>query len=150
VSTYSRKRAQRRSAFNSRKKANPGDVYIVGDRGWEYVTVHPMADEAALLSSLGMRPEDCTSVDCYWAARGDVVFLQVVTSAVSHFTPGLYARRAEEPPNMTYLLAVVDLDVISRSTVEAVMGGFASAGVHGKWARLLPMGGYRRIPSSVG
>jgi hypothetical protein len=145
MSSHSRKRAQRRSEFKSRKEASPTDVYVVNDRGWEYITVHPMADEAALLSSLGMKPTDCTTVDCYWATKRDVVFLQIATRGASHFEPGLYARRVAEPPNMTYLLAVVDAAFISRATVENVMARFADAGAHGRRARSLPTGGYRNI-----
>jgi hypothetical protein len=150
MSSHSRKRAQRRSEFKSRKEASPTDVYAIKDRGWEYITVHPMGDEAALLSSLGMKPTDCTSVDCYWATKRDVVFLQIATRGASHFEPGFYAHKAAESPNMTYVLAVVDAVFISRGTVEAVMARFAEAGMHGKRARSLPTGGYRDILGAGG
>lgn len=145
MSSHSRKRAQRRSDFAARKKASPTEVYVVADRGWEYITVHPMANETNLLTSLGMKPADCTSVDCYWSAKKDVVFLQVAARGASHFEPGLYASRAEAAPNRMHLLAVVECDVISRSTLEAIMTRFVGVGVQGKKARRIAKGGYRRI-----
>jgi hypothetical protein len=49
--------------------------------GGEIVTVHPLADEYDLLSRLGIRPEECVSVDSYWSIDGDVVFLQLIAAS---------------------------------------------------------------------
>jgi hypothetical protein len=135
MSSHARKRAQRRSDFRQRADAAPAGVISVPERGWQYIPVHPMADEARLLESLGMTPEDCTAVDCYWAARTDVVFLQIVTRDRVAGNPGLYARRSEKRPYMVYLSAVVDQKYITRAVVEAVMSGFSRFGVHRKKSR---------------
>lgn len=146
---HARKRHQRQSDFAKRKKADPSGLYIVPDRGWEYITVHPMADENALLDSLGMTPDDCTGVDCYWSAQSDVVFLRVLSRAVAGMDPGLYVSKPSGHLNMTYLFAVVDRDSISRSTLEAVMHHYAQAGVHRMKPRSLPHRGHKRVSGAM-
>src|SRR5262245_18369813 len=116
-----RKRHQRQSDFMRRKKSDPMNVHTVPTRGWEYIAVHPLADESILLHSLEMTPDDCTSVDCYWSTQDDVVFLKVLSKTTAMVRPGLYASKPRSYLDMTYLLAVVDSHNIVRSTLEAVM-----------------------------
>ena len=53
--------------------------------------VHPLADEAELLRELGIAPEDCAAVDCYWCFGNSVHFVQVFAGpALLNLAPGTY------------------------------------------------------------
>jgi hypothetical protein len=146
MSSRSRKCAQRRAGFEERIEDDLGNVLSVPERGWRYVPVHPMGDELDLLQRLDMKPEDCCKVDLYWAARGDVVFLSVVTQSLLGDEPGLHARWADHRPRMVYLLAIVDRPYVTRAIVEGVMAQAAKFGVHRMRKR--PIGSnYRRLSS---
>ena len=71
-----RDHAARLSDFDFRARAEPS-AHFKDPTGGEYVAVNPFADELELLERLGISPEICTKVDCYWKRDGDVYFLQV-------------------------------------------------------------------------
>jgi len=115
--------------FESRKKADPAGLVQVPDRGWEYITIHPMSNETALIKRLGLRQSDCTKVDCYWCVNSDVVFLQVLSQKDSTpHPPGLYARWSDGQPPILNLVAVVKHAAISQRIVEEVMSEFSEIG----------------------
>ena len=115
--------------FESRKKTDSASVVQVPNRGWEYITIHPMSNEIALLKRLGLSQSDCTKVDCYWYVNGDVVFLQVRSQKDSkHHPPGLYVRWSDGQPPMLNLVAVVKHAAISQRVVEEAMAEFSSIG----------------------
>src|SRR5438309_1043952 len=64
-------RAKRWADFRRRVEHAPASVYRHRTRGWEYIPVHPFADEPAELARLGLRPEDCGGVDAWWGIDGD-------------------------------------------------------------------------------
>ncbi|PCC74751.1 hypothetical protein SAMN02745121_06069 [Nannocystis exedens] len=90
------------------------------------VTVHPMADEAALLARLGIEPAACVKVDLYWEHAGDVAFVQIETMQCCPLRPpGLYVRRSAA--GHVNLVAIVPDDVVRSTTVERVLRRFAAA-----------------------
>ncbi|MCY1005180.1 hypothetical protein OV079_06255 [Nannocystis pusilla] len=89
------------------------------------VTVHPMADEAALLARLGLAPAACVAVDLYWEYAGDVAFVQLATTRYwPDRPPGFYARRSAA--GHVNLVAIVPDDVVSSATVERALRRFAA------------------------
>lgn len=99
--------------------ANDAQGAIALRHGGEILTIHPLADEHAILIRLGLRPEDCMSVDGYWSIGGDVVFLQLNTAITTSLRePGLYARVASYPPRYVNLVVVVDAPYITREVLE--------------------------------
>jgi hypothetical protein len=111
-------KTRRRRDFEARA-ADEAQPPMTLAAGGEIVTIHPLADEQELLSRLGIRPEECRSVDGYWRVGGDVVFLQVSTADVAGVrSPGLYARIATYPPRHVNLVVVVDVPYITRAVLE--------------------------------
>jgi hypothetical protein len=111
-------KSQRRRDFEDRAAGDARGVMALA-AGGEIVTIHPLADEHDLLSTLDIRPEECIAVDGYWSIGGDVVFLQLVTANQTSFRePGLYARLATYPPRHVNLVAVVDVPLITRDVLE--------------------------------
>ena len=109
--------------FNQRKRDDPSSVSYVPVYGWEYIAVHPMSDDTDLLTRLGMKPEQCIGVDCYWFVSGDMVFLQVYSKvSLSGREPGLYAQwwDSSSVPRLN-LSAYLEESMISRKRVEDVM-----------------------------
>jgi hypothetical protein len=45
--------------------------------GFHLVTIHPLADEEALLKKLDMTPDQCKHVDWWWAFQGDLVLVSL-------------------------------------------------------------------------
>jgi hypothetical protein len=43
---------------------------------WQYITIHPLADEKKWLRKLKMKAEDCRHVSGYWKVKNDVFFYQ--------------------------------------------------------------------------
>lgn len=71
-----------------------------------YIAINPMADEAELLSTLGLGPSSCVKVDLYWECRGDVRFVQIETQGYTpQRAPGVYGRIA--PSGYVNLVAIV-------------------------------------------
>lgn len=122
----------RLSDFEGRARANPGNVIENKKRGWRYIPVHPMADEKEVLEKLGLKPESCSKVDCYWNIGRDVVFLQVISRSRWDYHPtGLYARLSSTKPPMLYLVAVTKSSQVSRRLVEDAMNRFVKLGLSG-------------------
>lgn len=97
--------------------------------GTQYLEVHPFADDASLLKRISWSSEQCLEVDAYWRALGDVVFVQVISSAQEGSRPiGRYLRYN---PNSHYvnLVAVVAEKAITRSAFENELKGFLEEGI---------------------
>jgi hypothetical protein len=115
-------RAQRLADFEGRKLGMRSNLFILPDYDWQYIPVHPMANETDWLERHNLSGVDCTRVDCYWRMKNDVVFLQVYSSKSGwHKAPGLYARWNTNAVPMLYLAAVVAEDQISQEIVERTM-----------------------------
>jgi hypothetical protein len=80
------------AAFSRRATFAPDEVYTHFDHGWRYVTVHPFADDHALLARIRLPPGKCTSVDAYWEYDGDVYLVQAYSEEVGSREQGMYYR----------------------------------------------------------
>jgi|SRR6266850_3413967 len=116
--------------FERRKQSDPSAVSYVTEYGWEYINVHPMADEVEVLQRLSIQPEDCVAVDCYWFVGYDVFFLQVYSkSFLQGRVQGLYAQWWTKNVPRLNLAAYLDESYISRRQVEEVMLKFHLLGL---------------------
>ncbi len=116
-------RATRLRDFEQRVSWDPDGVVDLGELG-RCVCVHPLADEAALLSRLGMSLEGCFVVDAYWQTRGDVVFAQLRAGHVTPGGPGHFVRRAES--GYVNMVAVVPESMIDRRVLTRALEQFAA------------------------
>jgi hypothetical protein len=124
LSQRARLRRKRLRDFESRHRH--GDALIFA--GSPYVTVHPFADDHGLLQKIGWPPEKCIGVDGWWKIHGDVVFLQVSTTARFPSQPvGRYARW-NGPDGPVNLHVVVDSPTIPRTLFEAAMQQLVDSG----------------------
>lgn len=119
-----RDRAVRLSDFAARARGDPS-AHFRDPTGGEYVAVHPFADELELLERLGISPEVCTTVDCYWKRDGDVYFLQVESALTVKREVGLWARVNASKPRYVNFVAIVEERLISRDVVHAAMRALA-------------------------
>ena len=126
----SREQERRLTAYQRKRQVDPDFVIKVEDRNWEYIPYQPLAGDTELLEQLGMKPEDCKSVDCYWHVGDDVVYLQVKASRHEFRQPtGMYARWAGHDLPMLHLVAVVERDLVDREVVEEVMAKMEALGL---------------------
>lgn len=112
--------------FERRKAYAPEDVVQVDGTPWEYIPVHPLADDDETLARLAMRPEECVNVDLYWRREADVVFVRISTvgqcEGEAWFNgPGLYPRWGEEREPRLDVAAVTEADRITSITVEKIL-----------------------------
>ena len=123
-------RKKRLRDFEQRAKAERDSLREVPDLG-SYVAVNPMADESELLKKLGMTRDTCIKVDLYWANRGDVMFVQVMTRsyAVSR-EAGLYARLT--PTGYVNVVVVVPDDAIDSSIIALALNRIMSSKIETK------------------
>lgn len=104
--------------FSRRKQADP-DVRQFRDT--EYVAVHPFADDLDLLARLAWPAEKCASVDAYWHALGDILFLQVCSSSLDQVRGvGTYARWDPSATGVV-LYVIVEDSTVTRGTFSKVM-----------------------------
>ena len=120
--------------FRRRADYAPQDVYRHRDRGWEYIPVHPFADEPDVLDRLGLQAADCRLADAWWGIDGDATLLQ------SSGGPGpaeLSVRPAAQYFGGVYLVARLDAPHVTRAAFEEAMVRFADAGFpRAVWLRL--------------
>ena len=117
---------QRRVRFQSGDR--PQTVYRHLSRDWQYIPIHPFADELDDLIRLNLRPDDCRSVDAWWGIDGDATLLE---SGIIGYCPGparLYAKPTKHDERWVYLVAVLDAPFVTRVAFEAAMVRFADAG----------------------
>jgi hypothetical protein len=94
--------------------------------------VHLFADDHSLLERYGVKPEQCLKVDAYWKIYGDVVFLQVSTTAsFAGRRAGTYARWSG-PGGHVNLHVVVDSPTITRALFAAEMSRLVDGGMVGR------------------
>jgi hypothetical protein len=111
---------QRLADFKSRKSyASSSFTGSSGD--WEYISIHPMANEMEWLKVYQLKPSDCDKVDCYWRIKNDVVFLQIRAKNYNHEPLGLFVRWKRDVLPSLYLDAVVEDDCISQAIIERVI-----------------------------
>ena len=114
---------QRRSAFA------PESVYRHREYGWQYIPIHPFADEPDDLSRLQLTANDCFSVDAWWSVDGDATLLQSSVVGRGWSQPaGLYAWQTDHDLRWVYLVLIVDRDNITRVVFEHAMSQFVSLG----------------------
>jgi len=129
--------------FADRKAFDPKSVIRVQGRDWEYIPIHPMANETETLNELGISPKDCIKVDCYWKVGEEVFFLQVYTkkSGITWGT-GFYARLSKGEFPMIYLAACIEEEFITQDKVEEIMKWFDAYGIDNLSAGSLPLENY--------
>ena len=123
-----RLKLQRAADFRRRADFAPDKVYRHRGRGWEYIPIHPFADEPADLARLKLRPEDCLLVDAWWSIDGDATLLQSGTSSVHSHPAGLFAKPTPHKEQWVYVVAFFDAPYVTRTAFEEAMTKFAAAG----------------------
>jgi hypothetical protein len=86
---------------------------------FHYVTIHPLADEPALLNRLGVKPENCVAVDCYWALGDEVLFVSVLASHDSETFASFH--RKDGSPVERRLHVVTHQVPLTTRTVETIL-----------------------------
>ena len=132
LSKLARKRERKRRCadFELSCAYDPEGVSRVPGEDWRFLTAQPFADDDALLANLGLEPEDCRSVDCYWHRGSEVVHLRVEARPHASATAlGLYARRASGIHSMVELFALVAAPFVTRAGLVGAMRRFESLGV---------------------
>jgi len=126
VRAPARLRRQRCNDFRRRARYAPESVYRHRLHDWEYIPVHPFADETELLRRLELQPDACRRVDAWCAIDGDVALL------TCEGTPGSRAPhyRALRPRfgSHLHLHAAIDAPQVTRAEFEAAMTSFWRAG----------------------
>ncbi len=112
--------------FDLRKGEVPEGATVVEGKPWEYILVHPVADDTENLERLRWSPERCRSVDCYWRTEHDVFLLRVVVEEDAALEAGLYACLSPGEAYSVNLVAVVHDTMIRRADIEEAMEQFAA------------------------
>ncbi|MFK8000003.1 MAG: hypothetical protein AB8H86_10410 [Polyangiales bacterium] len=113
----------RLEAFEERVGRIPSELVSLPGLG-EYIAVHPCSDEVELLAKLGIGPESCTKVDCYWRVLGDVHFVQVMTQAdETSLNPKLYARVINHGSWALNIVVTVEKGPISCALLKDALAG---------------------------
>ena len=123
-------RARRLADYDVRARTDPDSVHDAGSLG-TYIAVNPTADDIELLGRLGLTPESCTKVDCYWKRSEDVHFLQVETHAYANRKLGLWVRLSPGDPPYENLVGIVGGKFVTRDDVHRAMKSFVVLLDHG-------------------
>lgn len=111
-------RERRVIAFDERASSDPSALHHTPGIG-RYVTVNPMSDEGELLAEIGVSPEDCIKVDCYWLHGDDVHFVQIHTTKYAlDKTPGVYGREQNDKAYKANIVVIVSDATISQRVVD--------------------------------
>jgi len=117
------------SDFRSRANYAPDSVYTHPDTVWQYIPIHPFADELSTLRKLDMKPSECQSVDACCHLNEDAALLQVYCAGYIPNRPkGYYASRTDNELGHCDLTAVVESETITRSIFEKTMEQFVDYG----------------------
>lgn len=135
-----RLQSQRWNDFQRRIKYAPDTVYRHRADCWEYIPIHPFADDSDELVRLNLQPEDCTGVDAWWGIDGDATFFQAWAVSDAGRPVGLYARMTADDNAWCYLAAVVDAQYVTRVAFESAMSRFAELGFPSASLFHLPIG----------
>ena len=122
-----RLRRRRLADFRRRADFAPESVYRHPERGWEYIPVHPFADETDILEKLGLGSDDCTSADVWWCTGEDRALLCGI-GAVDVDAAGLYARVSDHEDGSVNLTLRTTAPTITRVEIEAAMTRLAELG----------------------
>ena len=117
------------SDFQRRAEYSPDSVYTHPDTGWEYIPIHPFADDLSTLRKLDIKPSDCQWVDAWCHINDDATLLQVYSPG--HLTKrpeGFYARLTDDELEYCYLTTIVKSASITRTIFEHAMVRFAEYG----------------------
>ena len=118
--------------FAMRKAGNPY-LIAVPKREWEYIPIHPCADETDLLAKLNYLPENCLCVDFYWQCGSDISFVQVQTQSVlPNQSPGIYARYANNEVYLFNIVAIIPDKVVTTNDLCALQERCVALGFLGK------------------
>ena len=135
--------------FADRKAFDPKSVIRVEGRDWEYIPVHPMANEIETLNKLGITQKECIQVDCYWRIGEEVFFLQVYTKKSGIILDtGFYARLSKGENPMTYLAACIEDEFITQDKVEKIMEWFDAYGIDNLRSDSLQFETYAPLPDA--
>jgi hypothetical protein len=119
------RRDRRWEDFRRRADDAPESVYRHRVSGWEYMPIHPFADEPELLARLNLRAEDCRSVDAWWGIARDATLMQ---TCISKQAPGLQAHGTVHDQRWIYLNGSLDVPSITRVAFEEAMSRFVELG----------------------
>jgi hypothetical protein len=123
--------AQRLADFAARKAGHP-DLVAVPERDWEYIVIHPCADESEILDRIGWPAERCVSVDFYWRCGRDVALVQVhARGEPPRERPGIYVRRANNEAYLFNIVAVLGTPVVTTADLRIVKERCVSLGFSG-------------------
>lgn len=132
MSLANRNRRARVRDFLQRARFSPIEVESYGR--WQYIRVHPLADEPDVLSRNGISPADCFSADAWLYTGDDVLLLQIwslTKTERTNRTPCCVATWSGEPPYLQ-IHARLSESQITSSVLETVMAAIAKAGVPGR------------------
>jgi hypothetical protein len=67
---------------------------------FQYVTIHPLADEDEILHRLSLAPEKCVACDLYWAIEDRLVFVSIqANSTVEPFVNYWFKAKDTQVPH---------------------------------------------------
>jgi hypothetical protein len=139
-------RSHRWADFLRRVEFAPDSARVHRSAGWQYIPIHPFADDTDDLSRLGIAPGDCWSADAWWGIEGDAALVQSCIARMAGRLPGLYACRSVSEEGSVDLLAVLEDPYITREAFEVVLSRFAALGFpDGERFRLQPSAGLVRL-----
>ncbi len=139
-------RSLRWANFLSRVEFAADSAYVHRAHGWQYIPIHPFADDTEDLSRLGLAPGDCWSADAWWGIEGDAALVQSCIAHMAGRSPGLYACQSVREEGRVDLLAVLEAPYVAREAFEAVLSRFAVLGFpDGDRFRLHPSAGLVRV-----
>lgn len=116
-----RHRRHRWANFRRRAEYAPSDVYQHRIFGWEYIPVHPFGDEPEILERLGLRSEDCRSVDAMCGIDEDAFILQATVEGHTSGAPLFSALVSVEEDRWIYVNVLFAAPFVTRIEFEDAM-----------------------------
>ncbi len=119
MTASNRMRRGRLRDFERHCRHVPSSV-CVNEFGDRFIPIHPFGDDRETLDQLGLRPNDCFTVDAWWQKGNDVYLLQVLLLSKSlHGLPRMnYCKKSRS------FIAVIDGESVTRAMFHAVMREF--------------------------
>ena len=122
------KRLSRWTDFRRRVDYGPQKVYFHETRGWEYIPIHPFAEDPQLLALHKIEPAECWKVDAWWGIDSDATLVESMIAEHANRPPGLYAKPISHEEEWSYLFAIFDAPYVTRVAFESAIARFADAG----------------------
>lgn len=128
-----RARKYGRRSFASLAASAPGNLEVLESQLGRAWLVNPLADDPQL-AKIGIRAEECLSVDAWWLVRGRQIFVVVSGSNAARLGAGeLAACWSERGPHARLnLWACINSPVVSKSQFVRALAAFLRCGVLGR------------------